>query len=66
MTDKKQGPHFSPEVREQAVRMAVNDAELEKAVRSFARLINRYGDAYWSLFKRQQAELKKRIAAKTG
>jgi len=40
--------------------MAVSDAELEKAVRSLARLIDRYGDAYWPLFDRLKAELKER------
>ncbi|MFN7179963.1 hypothetical protein [Hyphomonas sp.] len=64
MTDKKQRPHFSPEVRDQAVRMAVSDAELEKAVRSLARLIDRYGDAYWPLFERLEAELKERNSRK--
>ncbi len=64
MTDKKQRPHFSPEVREQAVRLAVSDAELEKALRSVARLIDRYGDAYWPLFERLEAELKERNSRK--
>lgn len=64
MTDKKQRPHFSLEVREQAARMAVSDAELEKAVRSLARLIDRYGDAYWPLFERLDAELKERNSRK--
>jgi hypothetical protein len=32
--------------------LAVSDAELEKALRSVARLIDRYCDAYWPLFER--------------
>mgnify|MGYP000644210606 CR=1 FL=1 len=64
MTNKKQRTHFSPEVREQAVRMAVSDAELEKAIRSLARLIDRCGDAYWPLFERLEAELKERNSRK--
>jgi hypothetical protein len=64
MTDKKQRPHFSPEVREQAVRMAVSDAEHKKAVRSLARLIDRYGDAYWPLFESLESELQERNSRK--
>lgn len=64
MTDKNQRPHFAPTARVQADRMAVSDAELEKAIRSIARLIDRYGDAYWPLFERLEAELKERSSRK--
>lgn len=64
MTDKKQRPQFSLKARDQAVRMVGSDAELEKAIRSIARLIDRYGDAYWPLFERLEAELKERNSRK--
>lgn len=64
MADKQQRPHFSPEVRRQAVRIVVSDAEIEKAIWSLARLIHRYGDAYWPLFERLEAELKERNSRK--
>ncbi|KCZ99418.1 hypothetical protein HPO_05762 [Hyphomonas polymorpha PS728] len=44
--------------------MVVSDAEIEKAIRSVARLIHRYGDAYWPLFERLEAELKERNSRK--
>ena len=37
--------------------MAHPDAELESALRSLARIIDRYGEAYWPLFERLEAEL---------
>ena len=40
--------------------MAVSDAELEKALRSMARIIDRYGDVYWPIFERLETELSER------
>ena len=37
--------------------MAVSDAELENALRSMARIIERYGNVYWPIFERLEAEL---------
>ena len=37
--------------------MAVSDTELENALRSMARIIERYGDVYWPIFERLEAEL---------
>lgn len=39
---------------------AVSDAEIENAIRSVARLIDRYGDAYWPVLDRLEAELRER------
>jgi hypothetical protein len=38
----------------------VSDAEIEQAIRSVARLIDRYGDAYWPVLDRLEAELRER------
>ncbi|OZB13803.1 MAG: hypothetical protein B7X55_12340 [Rhodobacterales bacterium 34-62-10] len=40
--------------------MTVSDKELEKAIRSVARLIDRYGDYYWPIFERLETELRVR------
>ena len=37
--------------------MAVSDTGLENALRSMARIIERYGDVYWPIFERLEAEL---------
>ena len=37
--------------------MALSDADLENALRSLARIIDRYGEAYWPLFDRLETEL---------
>jgi hypothetical protein len=42
----------------------VSDAEIENAIRSVARLIHRYGDSYWPVFERLEAELKARNSRK--
>jgi hypothetical protein len=49
---------------EGTVELVVSDAEIEKAIRSVARLIHRYGDAYWPVFERLEAELKERNSRK--
>ena len=40
--------------------MAVSDADLEQALRSMARIIDRYGDVYWPIFERLETELSER------
>ena len=37
--------------------MSVTDRQLEDALRSAARVIDRYGDVYWPLFERLEQEL---------
>ncbi len=37
--------------------MTITDRQLENALRSAARVIDRYGDAYWPLFERLEQEL---------
>ena len=38
----------------------VTDQEIESSLNSLARLIDRYGDAYWPIFERLGQELKVR------
>ena len=40
--------------------MDVKDADIERALRTAARVIDRYGDVYWPLFERLEAELDRR------
>lgn len=37
--------------------MSVTEADIEKALASAARVIDRYGDVYWPLFERLEREL---------
>lgn len=37
--------------------MDVSDSDLLKAIRSAARVVDRYGERYWPLFERLEAEL---------
>lgn len=38
----------------------VTEQEIESSLNSLARLIDRYGDAYWPIFERLEHELKVR------
>ena len=40
--------------------MAVSETDLQDALTAVARIIERYGDAYWPLFDRLEAELGER------
>lgn len=40
--------------------MAVTDAELERTIQRVARIVELYGDAYWPVFERLEAEWKRR------
>ena len=42
--------------------MAVSDQELESLLDSVARIIDRYGEVYWPMFERLEAELERRAS----
>ena len=42
--------------------MAVSDQELEGLLDSVARVIDRYGEVYWPMFERLEAELENRAS----
>lgn len=37
--------------------MSVTDADIQRALKTAARIIDRYGDVYWPLFERLEREL---------
>ena len=44
--------------------MPLSDREIEDALRSAARIVDRYGDVYWPLFERLERELAERRSRK--
>lgn len=40
--------------------MAISEKDLENLLTSLARIIDRYGDAYWPIFERLEQELEQR------
>jgi len=49
--------YLQSEVRATVAGMAVSDSDLEDLLESVARIIDRYGDVYWPIFDRLEAEL---------